>query len=65
MKFSEKGNEKESVLLWFSLLSMHRRVMKMEVNREVAIPMQRVTAKPWTGPEPNIISTRPSRKVVT
>ena len=64
-KFSEKGNEKVIVRFFSTRPSMSRRVMKMEVNSEVTIPMQRVTAKPCTAPLPNMMSTKPSRKVVT
>ena len=39
--------------------------MKMDVAREVRIPMQRVTAKLWTGPVPKMIRMIPVIKVVT
>ena len=60
-----EGKEKFILRLWLRAESIIRRVIKIEVKSEVTIPMQRVTAKPCTAPEPNIISTRPSRKVVT
>ena len=43
-----------TVLPFWILRSKMRRVMKMEVSTEVMIPMIRVVAKPWTGPEPKM-----------
>ncbi len=40
-------------------------VTKIEVSREVMIPMIRVVAKPWTGPEPKMKRTIPVSIVVS
>ena len=39
--------------------------MKMEESTEVMIPIIRVVAKPFTGPEPKKKSTRPVMMVVS
>ena len=64
-KFSVSLVVKEISLFLSSILVKMSRLMKIEVNKEVRIPMQRVTAKLWTGPVPKMISTIPVIKVVT
>ena len=64
-KFLVSLLSKETVLPLEILSSMMMRVMKMEVRTEVTIPMMRVVAKPFTGPDPKRKSTRPVRAVVT
>ena len=41
------------------------RVMKIEVNNEVAIPINKVVANPWIGPVPKINNTAPVNTCVT
>ena len=52
----------------FSFSSIRAKIsleMKIDVNSEVRIPTQRVTAKLWTGPVPKMIRITPVIKVVT
>ena len=51
-------------LFFISQPSMMRRVMKIEVNNEVQIPIINVVAKPCTGPVPNSKRMKPVRNVV-
>ena len=64
-KFLVAALSKVTFLPLATRASKMRRVMKMEVITEVMIPMMRVVAKPWTGPEPNTKRTIPVRRVVT
>ena len=45
--------------LFFTALSNNILVIKIEVNKEVAIPISKVVAKPLMGPVPNINKIAP------
>ena len=56
--------EKSRVLDFFNLASTNILVIKMAVNKEVAIPIRRVVANPFMGPDPKINSIRAVSPVV-
>ena len=59
------GGVENEIFLPFSLLiSTNNRVIKIAVNKEVAIPIKRVVAKPLIGPVPKIKRINAVRPVV-
>ena len=64
-KFLVEGRSKVMSLPFARRPSKISLVTKIEVIREVTIPMIRVVAKPWTGPEPKTKRTIPVMIVVS
>src|SRR5690606_10469914 len=62
--FSDQGNETEIFMSRFNINSKMRREMKIDVNREVIIPIISVVANPKIGPEPKKNNTTPTKNVV-
>ena len=64
-QFSDHLREKEIWPNFATIASMSRRVMKIELNSEVRIPIISVVAKPCTGPLPKTKRTIPVMIVVS
>ena len=64
-KFFEKPVTKLSLLFLLALHSNRTLVIKIAVNNEVTIPINKVVANPLIGPVPKINNTAPVKIVVT
>src|SRR5690554_525619 len=56
--------QKESFFPFFNRLSKTRRVMKIDEKSDVIIPIIKVVANPFIGPDPSTRSTIAVRRVV-
>ena len=64
-KFLENPVTNDNLLLLLILQSINILAINMEVNKEVTIPINKVVAKPFMGPEPKINNTPPVKMWVT